>query len=161
VDRLVEEGFLSRDPEDEYRRLFVTEAGRAALADGQEILANPNRPAPPRPEKSKSAAKAGARVAGSGKRVPVAVDLETPFTEDEDDRFERLRSWRRIEANRAGLPPYVIFHDATLRAIARSNPGTLDELERISGVGPRRLELHGAALLAVLHPEVAGAEGEA
>ena len=57
-----------------------------------------------------------------------------------------------IEASRAGLPPYVIFHDATLRAIARTNPSTPAELEQISGVGPRRLEAHGDAVLAVLHP---------
>jgi ATP-dependent DNA helicase RecQ len=152
VDRLVEEEFLSRDPDDEYRRLFVTDAGRAALENEQAILANPNHPAPPRPEKARSAPKAGARASGSAKRVPVAVDLETPFTEDEDDRFERLRAWRRIEAARAGLPPYIIFHDATLRAIARTNPSTPAELEQISGVGPRRLEAHGDAVLAVLHP---------
>jgi superfamily II DNA helicase RecQ len=73
------------------------------------------------------------------------------MTEDEDDRFEKLRSWRRIEAQRAKMPPYVIALDSTLRALARVHPKTLVELARVPGMGPRRVESHGEALLALLN----------
>jgi ATP-dependent DNA helicase RecQ len=85
------------------------------------------------------------------------VDLAVPFTDEEGDRYERLRAWRRIEANRAGVPPYFIFKEDDLRAIARACPGTLEELGRVPGVGPRRLENYGEALLALLRPEEEGA----
>src|SRR5205807_6965558 len=67
-------------------------------------------------------------------------DLELPPSEGEDDRFEQLRAWRRIEAQRAQVAPFVIFHDTTLRAMARTNPKTLAELETIPGIGPSKLE---------------------
>lgn len=83
-----------------------------------------------------------------------ATAPDLPLTEDEDDRFEKLRAWRRIEAQRAQLPPYLLFHDSVLRAIARANPRSLADLEMISGLGPRKLEAHGAALLALLHDDL-------
>ena len=64
--------------------------------------------------------------------------------------FEALRGVRRALAADAGVPPYVVFHDATLHAMARARPQTLDELGEISGVGARKLEAYGAAFLAVL-----------
>ena len=50
----------------------------------------------------------------------------------------------------AKVPPYVIFHDSTLREIALHRPATMAELGTIQGVGARKLEAHGAALLALL-----------
>ena len=48
------------------------------------------------------------------------------------------------------MPPYVIFHDATLRLIAASPPSTLDELRQINGVGDTKLDKYGQAILDVL-----------
>jgi ATP-dependent DNA helicase RecQ len=149
VDQLVEAGLLTRDMNDEYLRISIPPAGRQALAGGQVILANPHRLKPARPATAQRSAPRST-TAREGSRI---VDTGAPLTEDEDDRFERLRAWRRIEADRAGLPPHYILQNETLRAIARVNPRTLAELEMISGIGPRRLENHGAALLALLHPE--------
>jgi ATP-dependent DNA helicase RecQ len=67
-----------------------------------------------------------------------------------DPLFEALRSCRRDLARAAGLPPYVIFHDTTLREMASRKPESLGELAEISGVGGRKLEAYGAAFLAVL-----------
>ena len=64
--------------------------------------------------------------------------------------FEALRGWRRTEAARQAVPPYVIFHDRTLLEIARARPTTLAELGRTSGVGQGRLDRYGQAILAVL-----------
>jgi ATP-dependent DNA helicase RecQ len=64
--------------------------------------------------------------------------------------FEKLRAWRAETAKAASLPPYVIFHDSTLRAIAATRPATLPGLSEISGVGTAKLERYGEAVLAVL-----------
>jgi ATP-dependent DNA helicase RecQ len=48
------------------------------------------------------------------------------------------------------VPPYVIFHDATLKAMLEQRPSTMDELAQISGVGARKLEAYGAEFLEVL-----------
>ena len=64
--------------------------------------------------------------------------------------FDRLRALRRQLASAAGMPPYVIFHDATLRAIAAERPASLDALGRVSGVGSRKLEAYGTDFLEVI-----------
>ncbi len=67
-----------------------------------------------------------------------------------DPLFEALKAKRRELAADAGVPPYVIFHDSTLREMATARPITLDALARVSGVGSRKLEAYGAHFLAVL-----------
>ncbi|HRQ66913.1 MAG TPA: DNA helicase RecQ [Xanthomonadaceae bacterium] len=64
--------------------------------------------------------------------------------------WEALREWRAQQARTQGVPAYVIFHDATLRAIAAHRPGAMDQLGSISGVGQRKLERYGAEVLRVL-----------
>ena len=67
-----------------------------------------------------------------------------------DPMFEKLRAARRAIAAAAGIPPYVVFHDSTLRAIAEAKPTSLAELARIPGVGTTKLERFGEAMLAVM-----------
>jgi ATP-dependent DNA helicase RecQ len=67
-----------------------------------------------------------------------------------DPLFEALRDCRRTLASEAELPPYVIFHDSTLREMAATRPVTLGELGRITGVGARKLEAYGERFLAVI-----------
>jgi ATP-dependent DNA helicase RecQ len=64
--------------------------------------------------------------------------------------FDALRQWRSAEAKSQRLPPYVIFHDTTLREIAAVRPGTLDEMGQIKGVGASKLSRYGAGVLEVL-----------
>ena len=64
--------------------------------------------------------------------------------------FEALRAWRRERAAEQRVPPYVIFHDATLSAIARERPGSADELAKVSGVGQSKLKRYGADVLKVV-----------
>ena len=64
--------------------------------------------------------------------------------------FEALRMVRRELAAAASLPPYVIFHDSTLRAMAATRPQTPAALGRIAGVGDRKLASYGAAFLAAI-----------
>jgi ATP-dependent DNA helicase RecQ len=64
--------------------------------------------------------------------------------------FEALRAWRLEEARRQVVPPYVIFHDATLIEMARGRPTSLAVLKRIPGIGRSKLDRYGEAILAVL-----------
>ncbi len=64
--------------------------------------------------------------------------------------FDRLKAWRLGEAREQGVPPYVIFHDSTLVEIAQRRPRDLDALAEISGVGERKLERYGKAVLEVV-----------
>ena len=67
-----------------------------------------------------------------------------------DPLFEALRETRRALAADAGVPPYVIFHDSTLREIAEVKPASLAELARVSGVGRTKLERYGDAMIAAV-----------
>ena len=67
-----------------------------------------------------------------------------------DPLFEALRSARRDIALEAGVPPYVIFHDATLREMAMQRPSSMSAMSKISGVGARKLDEYGAAFLSVI-----------
>ena len=67
-----------------------------------------------------------------------------------DPLFDALREARRRLAADAGVPPYVVFHDSTLREIAATKPKTLNELSTVQGVGATKLERYGEAMLAAL-----------
>ncbi|MXO91599.1 DNA helicase RecQ [Pontixanthobacter aquaemixtae] len=67
-----------------------------------------------------------------------------------DPLFDALRELRRELAAEAQVPPYVIFHDATLREMASSRPSSLEELGGIVGVGAKKLAAHGDAFLSVI-----------
>jgi ATP-dependent DNA helicase RecQ len=67
-----------------------------------------------------------------------------------DPLFDALRAKRRDIASDAGVPPYVVFHDATLREMARMRPKSLRDMALVAGVGQRKLEAYGDQFLAVL-----------
>ena len=74
---------------------------------------------------------------------PGAADL----TEADVELFERLRALRLRLAQEAAVPPYVIFHDATLAAMAAARPATEEELLALPGVGEKKLATYGKAFL--------------
>ena len=67
-----------------------------------------------------------------------------------DPLFEALRDLRREIAAEAQVPPYVIFHDSTLREMAKARPDTLSAMGRIGGIGAKKLEAYGARFLAAI-----------
>ena len=67
--------------------------------------------------------------------------------------WERLRAHRKQLAQEQGVPPYVIFHDSTLRALAAAQPRTLAEFARLPGVGHQKLEKYAASFLALLNQQ--------
>ncbi|QNP47228.1 DNA helicase RecQ [Diaphorobacter aerolatus] len=93
-------------------------------------------------------------MAGAGKRtrkksgVKLSVAAEN-LDQDGQVRFINLKAWRAEVAREHNLPAYVIFHDATLAAIAERNPASLEDLHGISGLGTKKLEAYGADVLRV------------
>ena len=84
---------------------------------------------------------------------PPKVENEVAPTPEEADLFERLRAWRRVVANKQNLPPYVIFHDNTLWAIARARPETEADLLAVKGVGQSHLAKYGPDLFNLINGE--------
>jgi ATP-dependent DNA helicase RecQ len=86
--------------------------------------------------------------AGSGSGSGRMTQAELP--PEAEPLFERLRAWRTGVAKELGMPPYVIFHDATLREIAASPPSTLAGLALVNGVGETKLARYGQQILEIL-----------
>jgi ATP-dependent DNA helicase RecQ len=85
-----------------------------------------------------------------GGAIATANDVAGELQPADQPVFEALRALRAELAREQNLPAYVIFHDATLRAMASQRPRSLDELARVNGVGASKLERYGERMLAVL-----------
>ncbi|HEU4526416.1 MAG TPA: ATP-dependent DNA helicase UvrD2 [Actinomycetota bacterium] len=133
-------GRAAADPVEERRLLYVgiTRARRHLYLSW---------PSEPRTQPSPFLAELGVGQAPrvAGERAPVA---------ERGPLFERLRAWRRDRAQADGVPAYVVFHDATLAAIAEERPTSRAALAAISGVGPAKLERYADDVLRVLTTEV-------
>lgn len=84
---------------------------------------------------------------------PKSVDSEQPelaMAEPVLERFSQLRALRLVIARQRQVPAYVVFTDATLRAMAEAKPETLEELSFVPGVGQKKLESYGAQFVALL-----------
>ncbi len=80
---------------------------------------------------------------------------ELVSTEDEN-LFEGLRLWRKETAEDLGVPPYVIFHDATLAAITKTRPGSIVALGGVSGIGEKKLAAYGDEILRLVAQYITG-----
>jgi len=90
----------------------------------------------------------------AGGEKPLRRKVAEDLSPEEQQLFERLKAWRREEAREQGKPPYVIFHDSTLRAIAALRPRTMQSLATIDGIGEKKLERYGAQVLAIVAERV-------
>lgn len=79
-----------------------------------------------------------------------APPVKTDVDPDVKARLHRLEGWRKETASRDGTPAYIVFSNDTLAKIAEANPRTLEELGRVKGVGPVKLERYGPAVLRLL-----------
>jgi len=91
-------------------------------------------------------------------RKPVRVRREKPRISGhanpaDPQLWEALRARRRQLADQQGVPPYIIFHDATLMEMAERRPGDLQQLSQISGVGEKKLERYGEIFLRVIREQ--------
>jgi ATP-dependent DNA helicase RecQ len=76
--------------------------------------------------------------------------VESDLSPVEQAIFEKLRWWRVETARKHNVPAYVIFHDATMREIAKIKPTSLDDLRNVSGVGEKKLETYGEEIVALI-----------
>ena len=84
-------------------------------------------------------------------KAPKRSRVEAESWEGVDrELFDALRALRLKIARDRGVPPYVVFHDTTLRELARIQPRTLDALRHIYGIGARKADDLGAAVLEVI-----------
>ncbi len=135
VDQLLAHGLLQQSG-DEYPILQISTEGHALLKDAAAMpeltLARQKRP--------------------DRNRLPKRSRVETEGWDGVDrDLFEELRVLRIEIARRRRVPPYVIFHDTTLREIARSKPKTLEALRHVYGVGDRKATDLGESILAIVN----------
>lgn len=117
---LIRCGYVRQD-EEAFNALKVTELGRKVLFEGQPVRMVARRKAASAPE----------------------LADEQPYP----DLFERLRALRKRLADERSLPPYVIFHDGTLKHLAASLPVSSEQMLRVPGVGERKLLDYGTAFL--------------
>jgi ATP-dependent DNA helicase RecQ len=130
VRQLLAAGLLA--VEGDYGTLVLTDRSAEVLRGSLKVMMRrePERVRPPRQ----------ARAAAAAAEMPAEA---APV-------FERLRAWRTSVAKEQKVPPYVIFHDATLRSIAALHPTTLEQLGTVSGVGQNKLAKFGQQILDAL-----------
>ncbi len=132
-------GLLTVDHEN-YSSLKLTEEAKPVLRGEQKIqLRQYQKPVKPK------------RTSSSSKSNYVETDLST----EEQTIFDKLRWWRVETARKHNVPAYVIFHDATMREIAKAKPSSLDDLRGVTGVGEKKLETYGAEIIALIQ-EISG-----
>jgi ATP-dependent DNA helicase RecQ len=122
-----------------YNTLALTEGSRAVLKGEVPVQLRVSSAAAPA---DRSRRRTGSRTTAA--KAPVELDAAA------QRRYEALREWRAEVAREHNLPAYVIFHDATLAAIAQRAPHSLDDLQGISGIGARKLEAYGDEVLRVV-----------
>jgi ATP-dependent DNA helicase RecQ len=90
---------------------------------------------------------ASERPAMRRKAAPPAAIADTPV----DTKLrDALRKWRREQAQQQSMPAFVILHDTTVDALARAKPRSLEALRRIPGIGEKKAERYGAAILELI-----------
>jgi len=134
--QLIATGALAVDGQ-AFNTLKLTDGSRAVLKGQTLVQLRESVSLPPASRRRKAAAKAAPAVAAG-------------LTDSGQARFAALKSWLAEVARAHNLPAYVIFHDATLAAIAALAPRTLDDLQGISGIGAKKLDAYGAEVLRVV-----------
>jgi ATP-dependent DNA helicase RecQ len=129
---------LVRVDHERFNTLRLTEASREVLRGERKLrLRRPAKTVAKKPDR---------RLVD---RTRVAVEVADVAGVDEGV-YEALRTWRREVSKEHGVPAYTVFHDSTLRELARVRPQSLNELRSISGIGATKLERYGEALLETL-----------
>jgi ATP-dependent DNA helicase RecQ len=137
--QLIATGALNVDGQ-AFNTLQLTEQSRAVLKGevAVRLRESVSTPAERKPKRS------GSSSASKSNTAPVSLDDAAQI------RFASLKAWRGEVAREHNLPAYVIFHDATLAAIAERVPHTLEDLQGISGIGAKKLEAYGEEVLRVV-----------
>ena len=139
--QLIATGALSVDAQ-AFNTLQLTEGSRAVLKGEAAVLL---RESVSQPSARGARKERRGSSGGSSKPSAAAATLDAAG----QARYEALKAWRSEVAREHNLPAYVIFHDATLAAIAERAPATLADLQGISGIGEKKLQAYGSEVLRV------------
>jgi len=134
--QLLAAGLLATDAEG-FGTLRLTASSRAVLVGGERVRLREDA----RPERSARRRRDSQVVTGASLGIEA---YEQPL-------WDALRALRAQLARQQGVPPYVVFHDATLLAMLRAMPADEDELAQVSGVGEAKLKRYGRDFLAVIN----------
>ncbi|MFZ4893555.1 DNA helicase RecQ [Plantibacter sp. Mn2098] len=137
---------LARDllaTQGEYGTLGLTEASAEVLSGARPVAMRREPERAARSSSSRSSRSGGS--SANAALEPAAAEL-----------FERLRAWRAATAKELGVPAYIVFGDATLREVATTKPASLAELDGITGIGAKKLESYGEALIEAVAAHVGG-----
>jgi ATP-dependent DNA helicase RecQ len=163
VRQLLASGLLA--VQGDHGTLALTELSAEVLRGERQVMFRRDAPRPvSAPALAGRGGRGSARAAGAGSGATAGADGTTgrsrraaqgrlthaELTPEAEAVFERLRAWRTGVAKELGMPPYVIFHDSTLREIAASPPATLAALGEVNGVGETKLARYGQQILDVL-----------
>jgi ATP-dependent DNA helicase RecQ len=88
--------------------------------------------------------------ARAGKAGKAAKTAKPAVTGENGELFEALRALRKRLADEAGMPPYIVFNDASLREMAERQPKTLPEFSTIIGVGQSKLARYGGQFVELI-----------
>jgi ATP-dependent DNA helicase RecQ len=158
LDAAVGAGLLKAS-DDVYRTLSLTVLGRDVMAgrrpDAELTLPEPPRARLPRGKRAKAGRPAPAAAAGPEERT-AAEGLDNT----DHVLLAALKLWRRREASERAVPPYVVFHDRTLAAIAALRPRSLEALAEVPGIGPAKLAAYGKTILDLIGPAIRSKVGE-
>ncbi|MCG2726002.1 MAG: DNA helicase RecQ [Elusimicrobia bacterium] len=135
IDQLIVQDFLEVREERNYPLLRITAAGKQLCKDKCSVRLGIPIPPPLKHKKKK--------VAELNKKTGCGLDIDKEL-------FESLRSFRRLLADKSGIPPYIIFHDSVLLEMAALKPQTLNDLRGIKGIGEHKLKRYGAAFLKII-----------
>jgi ATP-dependent DNA helicase RecQ len=146
IDQLMGQGLVART-DDEYPRLTLTANGARVLR-GEETAGPLSRIA--KPVKARGGGTRGERARGKGTGARGAPAERTERGPEDRDLFEALRALRRTLAEERGVPPYLIFSDASLRDMARLKPATGAAFLEVKGVGEWKREAFGDRFLDIV-----------
>jgi ATP-dependent DNA helicase RecQ len=128
---------IVRVDHERFNVLKLTEASREVLKGARRLVLR--RPADPSPKR-------GSRRPSSSGSYNAVTDV-APYN---SSVFEALRSWRMEIAREHSVPAYTVFHDSTLRELARALPRSTEDLRGITGIGATKLERYGEALVGIV-----------
>jgi ATP-dependent DNA helicase RecQ len=117
-----------------FNTLYLTDASRAILKGNHSVTL--------RHSHDRASERKARRIEGT----PGLPTLDA----NAQERLQALKAWRGEVARTHNLPAYVIFHDATLHAIAHLAPSNLEALQDISGIGQKKLQAYGQEVLRVV-----------
>ena len=138
--QLIAKGMVRVDP-DAFNTLQLLPEARQVLKGEISVMLREQTVGDPSDRRKANAKK--------GSKTSVKGLAEATLNAGALERLARLKAWRAEVAREHNLPAFVIFHDATLRAIAERAPQDLTDLEGISGIGQKKLAAYGGEVLRV------------